>query len=101
MHPPKTAEQVCTFLGLDGYYRKFIKDFAKRPKPFKLLTHHTAKFKWTPAHHTAFLMLKNAVTQAPILHYPDPAKRCIVYTDPSDDAFRTHSHKNMMEWNFQ
>ena len=35
---------------------------------------------------TAFLMLKDAVTQAPILSYPDPVIRCIVYTDTSDDA---------------
>ena len=37
-------------------------------------------------HHTAFLTLKNAVTQAPILCYPNPVKRYIVYTDASDDA---------------
>ena len=86
MHPPKIAKQVCTFLELIGYYKKFIKDFAKMAKPLILLTHHRAKFKWTPVQHTAFLMLKNVVTQAPILHYPDPAKRYIVYTDASDDA---------------
>ena len=39
MHPPKTAKQVCTFLGLIGYYRKFIKDFAKMAKPLTLLNH--------------------------------------------------------------
>ena len=50
------------------------------------MTCQKAKFEWMPAHHTAFLMLKNAVTQAPILHYPDPTKRYIVYTDASDDA---------------
>ena len=40
-----------------------------------------------PVHHTAFLMLKDVVTWAPILCYPDPAKWYIVYTDASDDAF--------------
>ena len=48
MHPPKTAKQVCTFLGLVGYYRKFIKNFAKMAKPLTLLTHQRAKFEWTP-----------------------------------------------------
>ena len=72
MHPPKTAKQVCAFLGLSGYYRKFIKDFAKMAKPLTLLTHQRARFKWTPVHHTAFLMLKNTVTQAPIMCYPVP-----------------------------
>ena len=37
----------------------------------------------------SLLDAKNAVIQAPILHYPDPAKGCIVYTDALDDAFRT------------
>ena len=83
MHPPKTAKQVHTFLGLTGYYRKFIEDFAKMAKP---LTSHRAKFKWTPVQHTAFLMLKIAVTQAPILCYPETAKRYIVYKDASDNA---------------
>ena len=74
IHPPKTARQVHTFLGLVGYYRKFIKTFAKMAKPLTLLTHQTATFEWTPTNHTAFLMLKESVTQAPILCYPDPAK---------------------------
>ena len=55
-------------------------------KPLTLLTHQKAKFEWTPVHHTAFLMLKDAVTQAPIFHYPDPAKQYIVNTDALDDA---------------
>ena len=75
MHPPKTPKQVCAFLGLIGYYRKFIKDFAKMTKPLTLLTCHRVKLEWTPVHHTAFFMLKNAVIQTPILCYPDPAKR--------------------------
>ena len=89
MHPPKTAKQVCTFLGLNGYYRKFIKNFDMMAKPLTLLTHQKAKFEWTPVHHTAFFTLKDAVTQAPILCYPDPAKQYIVYTDASDNACRT------------
>ena len=55
-------------------------------KPLTLLTCQKAKFEWTPVHNTAFLMLKESVTQAPILCYPDPAKQYIVYTDASDNA---------------
>ena len=55
-------------------------------KPLTLLTHQQAKFKWTPTHHNAFLTLKESVIQAPILHYLDPMKGYIVYTDTSDDA---------------
>ena len=42
--------------------------------------------EWTPVHHTAFMMLKEAIIQAPILHYPAPARKYIVYMD---NAFRT------------
>ena len=88
MHPPTTPKQVCAFLGLVGYYRKFIKNFVKISKPLTLLTHQQVKFNWTPTHHEAFLHLKESITQAPILHYPEPNKRYIVYTDASDDACR-------------
>ena len=43
-------------------------------KTLTLLTCQKAKFEWTPIHHTAFLTLKKSVTQAPILHCPDPTK---------------------------
>ena len=58
----------------------------KIAKPLTLLTHQQGKFKWTPTHHNAFLTLKESVIQAPILHYPNPKKYYIVYTDASDDA---------------
>ena len=51
-----------------------------------MLTCHQVKFDWTTIHHTAFLNLKEAIIQAPILHYPDPNKKYIIYTDASDDA---------------
>ena len=44
------------------------------------------KFNWTPTHHEAFLHLKESIIQAPILHYPDPNKKYIIYTEASDDA---------------
>ena len=53
-----------------------------------MLTHQQVKFDWTPTHLTAFLNLEEAIIQAPIMHYPDPNKKCIVYTDASDDAYR-------------
>ena len=46
------------------------------------------KFEWTLDHQTAFIHLKNAIVQAPILHYPNPNKPYIVYTDASDDTCR-------------
>ena len=87
MHPPKIPKQVHTFLGLVGYYRKFIKNFAKIAKPLTLLTCQQVKFDWTPTHHEAFLKLKESIMKAPILYYPDLNKRYIVYTNASDDAY--------------
>ena len=86
MHPPETAKQVCTLLGLVRYYRTFIKDFVKMAKPLTLLTYHKTKFEWNPTHHTTFMMLKEAIIQAPILCYPNPGRRYIVYTDALNDA---------------
>ena len=88
MNLPKTPKQVRAFLGLVGYYRKFIKGFAKVAKPLTLLTRQQVKFEWTPDHQTAFEHLKNAIVQAPILHYPNPNKTYIIYIDASDDACR-------------
>ena len=86
MHPPVNPKQVCAFLRLVGYYRKFIKNFAKIAKPLTMLTRMDVKFKWKETHHCAFMKLKDAIIQAPILRYPDTTKPYIVYTDASNDA---------------
>ena len=88
MHPPTTPKQVHAFLSLVGYYRKFIKNVMKIAQPLTLLTCQQVKFNWTPTHHETFLHLKKSITQAPILQYPDPNRRYIVYTDASDDTCR-------------
>ena len=74
------------FLSLVGYYRKFIKKFAKIAKPLTILTRQQVKFEWIPEHQEAIIKLKDSIIQAPILLYPNPSKRYIVYTDASDDA---------------
>ena len=88
MNPPTTPKQVRAFLGLVGYYRKFIRGFAKISKPLTLLTRQQIKFDWTPEHLEAFIHLKEAIVQVPILHYPNPNKTYIVYTDAYNDAYR-------------
>ena len=88
MCPPTTPKQIHVFLGLVGYYRKFIKNFAKITKLLTLLTRQQVKFEWTPGHQEAFVKLKDSIIQAPILHYPNPSKRYIVCTDASDDTCR-------------
>ena len=53
MNPPTTPKQVRAFLGLVGYYRKFIKGFTKIAKLLTLLTRQQVKFDWTPEHQAA------------------------------------------------
>ena len=86
MHRPVNPKQVRAFLGLVGYYRKFIKNFAKIVKPLTMLTHTDVKFEWKETHRCAFMKLKDAIIKAPILRYPDTTKPYIVYTDASNDA---------------
>ena len=88
MHPPVNPKQVRAFLGLVGYYRKFIKNFAKIAKPLTMLTRMDVKFEWKETHHCAFMKLKDAIIQAPILRYPDTTKPYVMYMDASDDACR-------------
>ena len=68
--------------------QKIHQGICKIAKPLTLLTRQQVKFDWIPDHHTAFLHLKEAIVQEPILHYPNPDKRYIVYTDASDDTCR-------------
>ena len=88
MYPPKMPKQVHAFLGLVGYYRKFIKNVAKIAKPLTLLTHQQVNFNWTLTHHDAFLTLKESIIQATTLQYANPNKQYIVYTNASDDTCR-------------
>ena len=57
------AKQVCAFLGVVGYYRKFIKNFGKVAKPLTLLMCQQVKFDWTLTHHNAFLTVRNQSPQ--------------------------------------
>ena len=82
LHPNKFEH----FLDWLAITEKFLKGFAKIAKPLTLLMDQQIKFHWTPLHNTTFLSLKEAIIQAPILCYPDPNKKYIVYTDVSDDT---------------
>ena len=72
MNPPTTPKQVRAFLGLVGYYRKFIRGFAKIAKPLTVLTRQQVKFDWTPEHQEAFIHLKEAIVQGTHPTLPQP-----------------------------
>ena len=86
MKHPKNAKQVRAFFHHVGNYHKFITNFAQIAKPLTTLTCHDMKSAWTSGHQAVFNILQSALIEACILHYPDPLKHYIVYTDASDDT---------------
>ena len=84
---PKNAKQVKQFLGLVGYYRKFVPRFADISRILTKLTRKDQEFKWTPECDKCFHMLKDYLQEAPILRYPDPAPSYTLYTDASKYAY--------------
>ena len=89
--PPSTVREVRAFLGLAGYYRRFVASFAAIARPINSLLvgitddekSHRRKVCWSPECQAAFDALKQALTQAPILAYADYTKPFVVYTDAS------------------
>jgi len=82
---PKNVTDVKSFLGVTGYYRKFIKDYAKLASPLTELTKVSkVEFKWTAECETAFKLLKNLLVNAPILKFPDFKRKFKIQTDACD-----------------
>jgi hypothetical protein len=68
---PTTVHQVRSFLGLAGYYRRFIPDFSKLVKPITSLLKNYTKFNWSSKCNEDFEQLKVLLTTAPVLAQPD------------------------------
>ena len=83
MPQPKTAKEVKQFLGLAGYYRKFVPRFADLSGPLKHLTHQNVEFQWTEKCQKLFDNLRELLTKYPILRHPDPSKDYTLFTDAS------------------
>ena len=86
LEQPENAEQVRSFLGLAGYYRNFIPNFATLSAPLVQLTKKGSKFLWASSQEHAFLQLKSLLCSAPILAYPQFNKRFFLQTDASDSG---------------
>ena len=86
MKPPTNEKGVREFLGMVGYYRKFISRFADAARPMTKLTRKDTKFEWSDDCQSGFEYLKTCLTGSPILRYPNPQKRYVVFTDDSDQA---------------
>ena len=87
MPPPKTPKEVRQFLGLVGYYRKFVPKFADIARPLTNLTKQDIKFEWTDKCQKTFQLLKDMLLKEPILKYPDPSKPYTLFTDASKYAW--------------
>ena len=81
--PPKTATEVRSFLGLAGYYRRYVKGFAAIAAPLHALTRKDALFHWSEDCQAAFDQLKNRLTTSPITAFPDFSQAFRLYTDAS------------------
>ena len=83
MPAPRTAKEVKQFLGLIGYYQKFVPHFADISRPLTKLTRHNVTFEWTDQCAKAFNHLHELLMEYPILRYPNPTQGYILYTDAS------------------
>ena len=79
----KSVFEIRSFLGLVGYYRRFIEDFSRLAAPMTRLTRKEVKFDWDDQCEEAFQELKRRLTKAPILIVPDRGQVYIVYCDAS------------------
>nr|GEZ88568.1 putative reverse transcriptase domain, ribonuclease H-like domain protein [Tanacetum cinerariifolium] len=80
---PKTPTEIRQFLGLAGYYRRFIEGFLKIAKPMTKLTQKKVMFDWGDKQEVAFQLLKQELCSAPILALPEGAKDFVAYCDAS------------------
>ena len=87
MPAPTTPKEIKQFLGLVGYYRKFIPRFADIARPMTNLTRQNTPFEWTIQCQASFEMLKDALITSPMLKYPDPNKPYTLFTDASKHAW--------------
>jgi hypothetical protein len=81
--PPTTASDIRSFLGLAGYYRRFIKDFSKIAKPMTKLLEKNKAFEWTKECQVSFEELRKHLTSASVLVLLDLTKKFDIYCDAS------------------
>ena len=81
---PQSAKEVKQFLGLAGYYCKFVPWFSDLSRPLIRLTRKDVLFKWTKECQACFELLKETLCTHPILWYPDPNRSYVLFTDASE-----------------
>jgi len=79
--------EIRSFLGLAGYYQRFVKDFSKIASPLTNLLKKVNKFEWTEKCEKAFQELRQRLAAAPLLTLPMEGKQCTIYSDASKNGF--------------
>ncbi|KAA0042137.1 DNA/RNA polymerases superfamily protein [Cucumis melo var. makuwa] len=90
---PTSATEVRSFLGLVGYYRRFIEDFSQLALPLTALTRKNVKFEWSDKCEQSFQELKKGLVTAPILALPVTGKDYVIYCDASRLGLEYHQGK--------
>jgi hypothetical protein len=80
---PTSVSDIRSFLGLAGYYRRFVGEFLKISKPMTVLFEKDKQFEWTPACEAIFQELKKQLTTTLVLVIPDMEKPFSIYCDAS------------------
>ena len=83
---PRNVDEVRSFLGTTGYYRRFINNYATISAPLVKLLRKNVRFQWGKAQEEAYLILKKALTSPPVLAYPDRDQVQILTTDASKNG---------------
>jgi hypothetical protein len=83
---PENLKQVRGFLGLAGYYRKFVRNFGIISRPLTDLLKKSSVFRWTALEEASFVALKQALILAPVLALPDFSRMFEIETDASDNG---------------
>jgi hypothetical protein len=83
---PKNLKAVRRFLGMAGFYARFVQDFSKIAEPLHALKRKNAKFEWGEKQQQAFDQLKAALATPPVLQIPDFSKEFVLVCDSSDIA---------------
>lgn len=81
---PRSPKNIKQFLGLAGYYRRFIQNFSCISKPLSYLLKKEVPFRWTESQDVAFNKLKDILCTQPLLQYPNFEKEFIVISDASN-----------------
>ncbi len=84
--PLRNITEIHSFLGLAGYYRRFMKVFSMLAAPLTKLLQKDVKFQWTDKCQQSFDELKRCLTEAPVLNLPTPGKEYTAYSDASHNG---------------